>query len=139
MQARLSSLSSANQHRRMPTMAAWSSVIKRARHQWERIRTNDIARIYPAEILLAVSSGDLSVAKAHGLTHVNQIAEQLAEWWKRRRSFESRVTAATACRSSTSRAACARTSSRSCATSFKSRPPTRPAEISEAHEPWKAS
>lgn len=102
---------------------------------------NDVARIYRAEILRAVLGGNPPPAKAHDLARLNQIAEHLAECEEAQTILRAKGHG------------CAGMSFVDVARSvpenvkqilrdiFKSKPTPSPAnaDISEAHEPWKAS
>ncbi len=102
---------------------------------------NDIARIYRAEILRAVLGGNPPPAKAHDLARLNQIAEHLAECEEAQVILRAKGHG----RASMSLVDMARNVPENVKQIlrdiFKSKPVPSPAnpDISEAHEPWKAS
>lgn len=102
---------------------------------------NDIARIYRAEILRAVLGGNPPPAKAHDLTRLNQIAERLAAC----EEAQSILRAKGHGRAGMSFVDMARSVPENVKQIlrdiFKSKAALEPAtpDISEAHEPWRAS
>ena len=102
---------------------------------------NDIALKYRAEILRAVLGGNPHPAKAHNLTRLNQIAEHLAECEEAQTILRAKGHG----RAGMSFVDMARNVPENVKQIlrdiFKSKPVPSPAipDISEAHEPWKAS
>lgn len=102
---------------------------------------NDIARIYRAEILRAVLGGNPPPAKAHDLVRLNQIAEHLAECEEAQTILRAKGHG----RAGMSFVDIARSVPENVKQIlrdiFKSKPAAVPdaPDISEAHEPWKAS
>lgn len=100
---------------------------------------NDIARIYRAEILRAVLGGNPPPAKAHDLTRLNQIAEHLAECEEARTILRAKGYG----RAGMSFVDMARSVPENVKQILRDIFRTKPApvapDISEAHEPWKAS
>lgn len=102
---------------------------------------NEIAFKYRAEILRAVLGGAPHPAKAHNLTRLNQIAEHLAECEEAQTILRAKGHG----RAGMSFVDIARSVPENVKQIlrdiFKSKPAPSPAtpDISEAHEPWKAS
>lgn len=100
---------------------------------------NNMARIYRAEILRAVLGGSPHPAKAHDLARLNQIAEHLAEC----EEVQTILRAKGHGRAGMSFVDMARSVPENVKQIlrdiFRSKPARAAPDISEAHEPWKAS
>lgn len=100
---------------------------------------NDIARIYRAEILRAVLGGNPPPGKAHDLARLNQIAEHLAECEEAQTILRAKGHG----RAGMSFIDIARSVPENVKQIlrdlFKTKAPQMDVDISEAHEPWKAS
>lgn len=100
---------------------------------------NDIARIYRAEILRAVLGGNPPPANAHDLTRLNQIAEHLAECEEAQTILRAKGHG----RAGMSFVDMARSVPENVKQIlrdiFKTKSAPVAPDISEAHEPWKAS
>lgn len=100
---------------------------------------NDIAFKYRAEILRAVLGGNPNPTKAHNLTRLNQIAEHLAECEEAQTILRAKGHG----RGGMSFVEIARSVPENVKQIlrdlFKSKPAPPVPDLSEAHEPWKAS
>lgn len=102
---------------------------------------NDVARIYRAEILRAVLGGNPPPAKAHDLARLNQIAEHLAECEEAQTILRAKGHG----RAGMSFVDIARSVPENVRQILRDIFKPKPAlasgapDISEAHEPWKAS